>query len=455
MKKSLIVLCTILFVSQSCKESLDFELEGDQIEIDEALNSPDNIQALLNSCYDIFANIMNGRVQNIHELLGDNLSAPQNSAGSLYFTIYNRGTFSFRTADGLLTDLYQTIYRTNILLENLDRFETELDVPRMTAESKFIRAWSHWEIAKIWAQPYGYTADNSHNGIALRLESSYSVELRSPMSEVYASIIDDLKASIGALPDIAPGYATKDAAKALLAKVYFTMNDYENARFFADEVISTNRYTLDSTIDRFTPEGASETIFMTVSTGTDFINNRAQGLIQNYRSDNNTNPILKPSKDLVSLLKDTMDQRSVWVETLEPGLPTEFYLCHKYDKDYFSVPLLTVTELYLIAAESILELGGDRQVAADYLNKVRTRAYKGSTDNNVTASTINISEVRTERRKEFCFEGLRTPELKRRGAGGEQTEIRNAPWDCPGLVLQYPASEKTEGFEMNEEGSCE
>jgi hypothetical protein len=442
-------------VSQSCKESLEFELEGDQIEIDEALNSPENIQALLNSCYDIFANIMNGRVQNIHELLGDNLSQPENSAGSLYFTIYNRGTFSFRTADGLLSDLYQTIYRTNILLENLDRFETELDVPKMSAESRFIRAWSHWEIAKIWAHPYGYTADNSHKGIAVRLESAYNVELRSPLSEVYATIIEDLKASINDLPDAAPGYATKDAAKALLAKVYFTMNDFANAQLYAQEVINTNVYTLDSTVDRFTPEGASETIFMTVSTGTDFINNRAQGLIQNYRSDNNPNPVLKPSKDLVSLFGDTADQRSAWVETMEPGLPTEFYLCHKYDKDFFSVPLLTVTELYLIAAESILELGGDRQTAADYVNVVRTRAYRGNTDNNLTATTVNISEVRTERRKEFCFEGLRTPELKRRGAKGEQTVIRQAPWDCPGLVLQYPASEKTEGFEMNEEGSCE
>lgn len=162
-------------------------MAGDQIDKEIALNTPENLIGLLNATYDVFANTMNGSVQNLNELLCDNLSAPPTDAGSLYFTIYNRGTFSFRTAGGVLTDLYRIIYRSNLLIENVDRFES-LDKTRMIAEAKFLRGWAHWEIAKLWAQPYGFTPDNSHFGIAIKNSSSYSVELRAKLSEVYTFI---------------------------------------------------------------------------------------------------------------------------------------------------------------------------------------------------------------------------------------------------------------------------
>ena len=51
--------------------------------------------------------------------------------------------------------------------------------------------------------------------------------------------------------------------------------------------------------------------------------------------------------------------------------------------------------------------------------------------------------------------GLWVEQLQRRGAMGEDIMIRNAPWDCPGMALQFSASEgNVAGFEFNEVGGC-
>lgn len=449
MKKILFIIA-LLFTFQACKESLQFDLDKDQIDIDEALSTPENLKGLLNSCYDVFANVMDGDIQNLQELLGDNLSSPQNSAASLYYTVFNRGTFSFRTAEDVLLDLYRCIYRVNILNENLYRFPEVLDEKAMSAEIKFLRAWCHWEVVKLWAQSYGYTPDNSHLGIAIRLTSHYEVKLRSSVAEVYAQILKDLNEAAIDLPETNDGYAHKNAAKALLAKVYFTMNDFTNAAKFAGEVIGSGKYQLSDTIERFMADQGNEVIFKTISTGPS--DNRGGSFIGSYRSDKNDNPPLKPSQEFGKMY-DTADRRSVWIEVKDASLPSEYVKCHKFDKDYFGVAVLNLADMYLIRAESLLELGTDKQTAVDDMNKIRERAY-GDLNHNVTLTTLSIADVRLERRKELAFEGDRTTQLKRMGAKGEAITIRGASWDCPGSVLQFPASEKTQGFIFNEEGGC-
>ncbi|MBI1308064.1 MAG: RagB/SusD family nutrient uptake outer membrane protein [Bacteroidetes bacterium] len=444
------VFALMIFSFNACKESLKFELDKDQIDTEEALNSPENIQALLNSCYDVFANVMDGDVQNLQELLSDNLAAPQNAAGSLYYTVYNRGTFSFRTADGVLLDLYRCIYRVNIMSENLYRFPEELNGNKMDGEAKFLRAWCHWELVKLWAQPYGFTSDNSHPGIAIKLHSHYSVELRSSVGDVYNQIIEDLKFAEQNLPDDNGVYANKNAAKALLAKVYFTMNDFTNAAAKAGEVINSGLYQLSDTVERYIADQGNEVIFKTISTGPS--DNRGGSFIGSYRSDKTDNPGIKAATDFKTMY-DTADHRKVWIEVVDPDLPSQVVKCHKFDKDFFGVALLNLADMYLIRAESLLELNTDKQTAASDLNAIRERAY-GSDKYNVSSGSITLADVRLERRKEFAFEGDRTIQLKRMGAKGETVVIRGADWNCAGSVLQFPASEKTKGFEFNPEGGC-
>jgi hypothetical protein len=56
----------------------------------------------------------------------------------------------------------------------------------------------------------------------------------------------------------------------------------------------------------------------------------------------------------------------------------------------------------------------------------------------------------------MCFEGDRTTQIKRLGVLENVAFSRNAPWDCPGMVIQFPGAENTvSGFELNPTGGCD
>jgi hypothetical protein len=110
----------------------------------------------------------------------------------------------------------------------------------------------------------------------------------------------------------------------------------------------------------------------------------------------------------------------------------------------------------LIRAEALAALGSDLATAIQDVNDIRERAYGGPQKNlagSAGASAI-LTAVRFERRIEMLGEGNRVQQLKRRGANGESITIRNAPWNCPGMVLQFPVSELTDIFPLNETGGC-
>ena len=65
--------CTL--VLSSCDRMLEFE-PGDVILAEDAINNSDDLQRMLNSNYDVLANVLNGRQQSIAELLTGNMARP-------------------------------------------------------------------------------------------------------------------------------------------------------------------------------------------------------------------------------------------------------------------------------------------------------------------------------------------------------------------------------------------
>ena len=106
----------LLFVS--CDKQLEFE-PGDVILAEDAIQTPDDLQRMLNSNYDVLANLLNGRQQSIAELLTNNMARPYSSSD--YTAVWNRETNFFTpTTGGLYTDFYCAIYRANVVVESFD-----------------------------------------------------------------------------------------------------------------------------------------------------------------------------------------------------------------------------------------------------------------------------------------------------------------------------------------------
>ncbi len=460
MKKIIyILLLTITF--SSCQKWLDIKPEGEVPE-DEAVKNQEDLNRILNSSYDAAANHYSGRIQFFNELLGDNLEKPQSG-----FTvpIYQRTTNYFNSdVSSLYNDMYHVIFRLNFLLEKVKDGSIKVDDAfkvRASAEARFLRAMVHFDIVRLWAQPYGFTSNNTHPGIVIRDNLNTQSEARSSVADVYAFIIADLNAAIEDLPESNSVYATKDAAKALLAKVRFQSNDFTNTVILCNELLA--KYPLDTTLNRFENALSSpEKIFAFVSTGVG--DNRASTYINNYRVVNPTNPPPnRLSKSLyLEATADTADKRSKYYLIFNAGESSETYGITKFNFDYLSNPISYSSQLVLMRAEALLKSGGSTTQALADVNAIIERAYGNKNYNVPDGTNINdvLAMIRKQRRLEFPLEGVRTQDLKRIGAledptGSGFVTIRNSKWNCPGLALQFPVNENTSIFEFNPEGGCE
>jgi tetratricopeptide (TPR) repeat protein len=451
-----------LLLGAACTEILDVEVPGDQLKEDEAITSQQDVMEVLQSCYDVNANIYNGRIQYANELLGDNVSL-QNNSGDLG-QIFSHSVSIFNgTVSGIYGDPYITIFRANRLLELLEEFPfSAAERTEIEAQVYFLRAISHWEVLKLWAQPYGYTADNSHPGVVYKTSTDVKVLARATVAESYQNIIADLERAInsGGLPQKDPYRASVDAARAYLAEVYFQKGDYQQAATEAATVIGSNRYQLDTIIDRFQPDTAvvPEIIFKTRSFQP---NNdlRSTAFTNNYRSDLAQPPFIRASGEFFENYRnDTLDRRvNAWLELRDAGTPDEYVAINRFNKPYFDVPVKHLTGLKLLRAQALLLNGGDVNTAIGDINDIRERAYGSDTMNiplNTPQATV-LEAVKKERRLEMLGEGDRIQQLKRRGAlEGENILIRDHPWNCDGMILQFPATERTEEFEINPQGGC-
>jgi tetratricopeptide (TPR) repeat protein len=459
MKKILITSLTSLtligaFVS--CEKFLEYPPTG-AILAEDALKTPADAQKLLVSCYDVMANLYDGKVQNINELMGDNLAEPN---GLDFNAIYNRETNFFTpTTNGVYGDFYYAIYRCNSLLKNFDLIEglTAEERTRMEAEAKFIRAFCHWGVVKMYAQPYGSTPTNNHLGIIIRSEASNEPLPRNTVAEVYEFILSDLAFAIENLPTSNGNYANKDAATALMGMVYFQMNDFQNAVNYINQVV--DNYPMSDTLDRFpdNPGVNPEIIFGIVSSnpGAAHIDQRTDNFVGNYNSGGALPPNLMFNNEFYNFVNlNSADDRLGWMQA-DGG---KYRNLRFKDKIFFNIPIIYTSELRLIRAEALAELGQNLGTAIEDINAIRDRAFGiglNDLDANSTAAQI-IDAARREYRIETMGEGKWVDQLKRRGAKGENIIVRGAPWNCDGMALQFPNSEFTSAlFVGNPEGGCQ
>ena len=146
-----------------------------------------------------------------------------------------------QSVEGVWKRFYQSIANANTIIGNLGNAQ---DIPEkrlgeIEGQAKFIRAFCFFFLTQWFGEVQLTTFKN---------QSSVETLVQSPVADIYAAIVSDLKAAETLLPLKfgQKGRPTKGAAKALLAKVYLTMagwpleetGNYALARDKAAELIS-------------------------------------------------------------------------------------------------------------------------------------------------------------------------------------------------------------------------
>ncbi len=470
MKFNRVIIYVIAFTFlSSCDDLIELRPEG-RIVTEGALSTTQDLQELLNSTYDVLrgesGNWLGGRVQSIAEVMGDNIDGKPGSLDNADLLAYYNKTSSFFTGytQAMFGEPYIVVYRANTLLQQIDIVPgvTEQDKLRISGEAKFLRAICNFEMVRLFAQPYGYTVDNSHLGIVIRYRPESDAVNRNTVAETYEAIVSDLTDAAEQLPEENGIYATSWAAKAYLSKVYFHMHNFSQSFSLANDVLENGTNTFNPNaaelLNRFSPGGTNELIFKQISTQND---HRGPEFSTRFRSDVGT-PTLRISRSMYNAaLADPNDLRGQqWYKIENEGETNERISIKKFDgKNYFDVPMITVTELKFIRAESAAE-NDATQLALDDVNDIRARAgLSGINANDIADKAELLAIIRDEKRKEHVAEGIRFHDLRRIGAKGESITIRGSDWDCPGMAIQFPAGEiagagGTENFTPNEEGGC-
>lgn len=455
---NILVLAVLVFNISSCKKFLERPPEG-QLTEEQALKTEADVVAFANGVYTLLADgvFYGGRHQVLNELLGDQYRGEFFTGD--YSEIYKRQNSIFGgTRDDYYKKAYAIIARSNLLLTKLDLAPAQKDF--IEGEAKFFRGVAYFELVRMFAQPWGYTADNTHLGVPLRTSLDLSTKMRSTVAEIYAQIIADLSSAETLLPDAAANgkfyTATKWAAKAYLAKVYFQQNDFPKAFQYSNDVITSNKFVLDNSFaNRYSKGLSTEGILSIVDSVNSY--NPGGDLRGAFRSDIGLPNFRFTNQFFTVATARAVDLRKAWYSTtLQPG----FNVLTKFNKNFFDLPLVHLTEIKLIRAEAAAETGGaNLAVGITDINDIMSRAYGGTTFNlppNATAAAV-IAASRTERELEMVGEGNRTQEIKRIGArNGTNVDRRGSPWNCNGFILQFPKAEKdaNTAFVMNVEGGC-
>jgi starch-binding outer membrane protein, SusD/RagB family len=126
---------------------------------------------------------------------------------------------SYTLSQDFWTGYYDLIGHCNMLLKQIETTSIESDkMPIYTGEAYFIRALAYFDLVRLFGDvPLSLIPPTSVDE---------SLKPRSPISQVYLQIENDLKRAEELLPVSNPfneGRATLGAAKGLLAKVYVTM----------------------------------------------------------------------------------------------------------------------------------------------------------------------------------------------------------------------------------------
>lgn len=460
-----IINCTLVLIllsTVSCSDDFLSIVPEDAQNIQDIIKTPADAQKVLNSAYDALGFINDSWL--LSELTADQIENRELTGD--WAAHYSRTTDIFLgTTRGLMQGGYRPVARALNLLENIDLAQglTATEKDRMTGEVLFIRAICHFEMVRAFAHPHGYTSNNTHLGVPIRLDYGLAILPRATVAAVYDQIIADLSAASLLLPAENGFYATSWSAKAYLAKVYFQMNEFQKAYDTADDVITNGPVTMldPDLMNRFSENGTSEAYFQLSSTNAN-TDNSGGGIQSHYR----LNPVdgvpaIYPASNIYSLARaSNSDLRGqLWFETLNAGEDNEITYVTKFEQSTstpMNVPLAHLTEIKLIRGESAAELGTNLDQAADDISDIRERAGLVGFPTGTSAEVL-IASFRQERRLELMFEGNRLHELKRQAVNDSPNlTIRGAAWDCPGMIYQIPDSELSGNLDMipNEEGGC-
>lgn len=437
------ILTVLAFLAPSCKDFLE-ENPKDRIATSNYYSSEQDARSAVNAIYshlnsqsgDTFGGVYHSNFWIAIGLASDEMF--NNQPGAV--DAEQLSNFTYSPDNGIIFDVWKQHYKAitlaNIAIDRIPAIQMDETLrARLVNEAKFLRGLLYFNLVRM----FGEIPLLIHEVEPLTPEAS-------SVDAVYGQIIEDLTdaESLPAEQMDGRGRATSGAAKAILAKVYLTLKDYEKSAAKSLEVIDSGLYGLwDDFADlyRIGNRGLNEAIFSVGFGDADgsiifwevgqFHVRLLPAALTTASITSNTHGWQVPTTDL-ALSYSAQDERgpvTVFDEFNETvaGVPYDVDFDRYYFRKYWDVTdageftadkssqdfrVIRYADVLLMYAEALNELGNSTD-AHEYLNMVRNRA--GLDDlAGLSQEAFRVS-VLEERRLEFAAEGQRWFDLARTG----------------------------------------
>ena len=444
MKKSYTYISIVLLIMLSgCSDIIDLQSESNIAE-ENFYRNYSEIQVALTGCYKGLQKPLSTE-WSLTELRSDNCIMDTGSSNSVvnqdfsyldqfYPSTSHLGNYTY------WLNTYNNIRNTNVVLNAVGAEYNEItgaieyapidtsiataaQCKSIAAEASFIRAYHYFNLVRLYGGVFLI-----HEAITPAQSKTIN---RSSVNDIYKLIEADLKnadangskATFAATPANLIGHANSWAAKALLAKVYLTLNRKADALVLLNAIKTSSGYGLESAyanVFSANNEMNKEILFtIRFKSGGVGLGNPLANL---FAPSNSGNAIVNgdgkgyntPSAEL-----------AVTVASYDPSSARRLVNIQPYGKIYYvskfttksaleddtenDFPILRYADVLLMLAEA----QGNNATSIGYINEVRRRAG-GLTDLSTTLTTAAFEKaLSNERRWEFAFENQRFFDLVR------------------------------------------
>lgn len=318
----------------------------------------------------------------------------------IYYDIDDESTHWFKP--------YQIISIANTVIDELPLVKETNGLSRNTIEgaARFHRAFAYMNLVQIYCKAYDPLNATNELGLPMRLSSDINLaSKRATLEETYQIIENDILKAIELLP-LNSEFATrpnKISAEALMARLYLTMERYQDALGYASSSLSKNNSMLDfSELDTSRPYPIEamnkETLFFAYTSGSSVLN-----------------PTRDCFVDTVLLKSYSSGDLRKQVYFKEEGNGYHTFRGSFRGTGGSTIFLgLTVSEVQLILAECLARLGKHSEAIQTLNDLLQYRFAKDLyVPFSVSSSEQALEIILEERRKELIFRGVRWSDLKR------------------------------------------
>lgn len=302
---------------------------------------------------------------------------------------------------------YHAIYIANYIIEHQADITdaTANEVKQLVGESYMMRAYCHFLLANLYAQPYTQVNPNTTRGVPLQLKADVNaVPKSSSLKDVYAQVLADITEAEKYLnveswtKGLNYRFNTV-SAQCLRARVCLYMGDWSGALTAAKAVIQAHPALEDLTSSSAVLPNRYDSKESIVALET--------------MMDGKYILIGRPAQSFISMYPSGDQRRTTFYRRITTTTSTLL----KGGSEQFNCTFRSA-EFYLTAAEAAARLG-QRVEAIGYLEQLAQKRYNATAyatfQSNIASLTDDqlVEEIVNERARELAFEGHRWFDLRR------------------------------------------